>query len=280
MNNYFPYGSWWVRIVVFMKGQRCAWMMVWLVFSLAILSPVASAVIDKYADIPRSTGPLDKDNPELLSVLKTHTAYVGMMQQARMNGVIGYIDRISDGAGSTNLRWIQDDYLTAVSTIPLLYTSDEITIAREEMRAQSIRFLDETNIQMAAFNGKEAELRASTNETEADAETTFVSMPDSVWLIKGSARLAAFNTSAEKRASLLLTLTRKGVDISGARVLSDQIDAKRTELEAVVVKHHDGAILSLNSGIARLNSQFRSTVDEALKNHEIQLNTAAMLAMK
>ena len=263
-----------------MKGQRCAWMMVWLVLSLAILSPVASAVVDKYSDIPPSTGPLDKDNPELLSVLKTHTAYVGMMQQARMNGVIGYIDRISNGAGSTNLRWIQDDYLAAVSTVPLLYTSDEITIAREEMRAQSIRFLDETNIQMAAFNGKEAELRASTNETEADAETTFVSMPDSVWLIKGSARLAAFNTSAEKRAALLLTLTRKGVDISGALVLSDQIDAKRTELEAVVVKHHDGAILSLNSGIARLNSQFRSTVDEALKNHEIQLNTAAMLAMK
>ena len=155
-----------MRIVGFMNGQRYVWMMVWLVFSLAIITPVASALVEN-TDIPPSTGPLDKDNPELISVLKTHTAYVGVMQQARMDGVIAYIDRISDGAGTTNLRWIQDDYLTAASSIPLLYTSDEITAAREEMRAQSIRFSDETNTQMAAFNGNDADLRASTNATES-----------------------------------------------------------------------------------------------------------------
>jgi hypothetical protein len=263
-----------------MKDQRCVLMMVLLVFSLAILSPVASAVVGEYTDIPPSTGPLSKDNPELISVLKTHTAYVGVMQQARMNGVIGYIDQISGGAGSINLRWIQDDYLAAASTIPLLYTSDEITSAREEMRTQSIRFSDETQIQMAAFNGNGTELRACTNETQTDAEYNLSRMPGSVWLIKGSARLAAFNASAEKRTALLLTLTRKGVDLSEASKLSDQIEAKRTELQEAVVHHEDGAIFSVNSGISRLNNQFRSTVDEALKNREIQLNVAAMLAMK
>lgn len=254
--------------------------MVWLVFSLAIISPVASAFGGDYASVPPSTGPLNKDSPELISVLKSHTAYVGVTQQARMNGVIGYIDRISDGAGSINLRWIQDDYLAAASSIPLLYTSDEITSAREEMRAQSIRFLEETNKQMAAFNGNNTDLKMTTRVTEADADTMFARMPDSVWLNKGSARLAAFNTSAEKRESLLLMLTGKGVDITELRKLSDQIDAKRTEMMVVVVKNHDGAILSLNSGIARLNTQFRATVDETLKNHDIQLKTAAMLAMK
>jgi hypothetical protein len=202
------------------------------------------------------------------------------MQQARMNGVIGYIDRISDGAGITNLRWIQDDYLTAASSIPLLYTSDEINAAREEMRTQSIRFLEETNNQMATFNGNDTDLRVRTSATESDAETTFARMPDAAWLRKGSARLAAFNTSAEIRSSLLLTLTQMGVDISSASKLSNQIDAKRTELQVVVVKNQDGAILSLNSGIARLNSQFRSTVDEALKKHEIQLKTTSMLTTK
>jgi hypothetical protein len=124
--------------VWFMNSQRYTWMMVWLVFSLAVIAPVASALLEN-TDIPPSTGPLDKDNPELISVLKTHTAYVGVMQQSRMDGVIAYIDRISDGAGTTNLLWMQDDYLAAASSISLLYTSDEITAAREEMRAQSIR---------------------------------------------------------------------------------------------------------------------------------------------
>jgi hypothetical protein len=261
------------------NGQRFAGRMLLLVISLLIIAPGASARAENM-DIPLSTGPLDKDNPELISVLKMHTAYVGVTQQARMNGVIGYIDSISDGAGSTNLRWIQDDYLTAASSIPLLYTAGEITAAREEMRTQSIRFFDEINIQMAAFNGTAADMKASTDEAVADAETTFAHMPGSVWLIKGSARIAAFNTSAEKRANLLLTLTRNGVNITEIRKLSDQIDAMRTELQAVVVKNQEGAILSLNSGIARLNSQFRGTVDEALDNRKIQLKAATILSMK
>lgn len=265
--------------MVFLNGQRFVWMVILLAVSFVFLTPVASALLEN-ADIPHSTGPLDKDNPEELSLLKSHTAYVGVMQQARMNGVIGYIDRISDGAGTANLQWIQEDYIAAASSIPLLYTSDEITVAREEMRAQSIRFFEETNIQMAAFNGTNTDLRASTKESEEDAETKFALMPDSVWLMKGSARLAAFNTSAEKRADLLLTLTRKGVDITQISEISDQIEARRADLQVIVVKHQDGAILSLNSGISRLNNQFRNTVDETLKNHEIQLKTTAMLAMK
>ncbi|MDO9549388.1 MAG: hypothetical protein Q7J03_00285 [Methanoregula sp.] len=262
-----------------MKGSRYAWMMVWLVFSLAIITPVASALVEN-TDIPPSTGPLDKDNPELISVLKTHTAYVGVMQQARMDGVIAYIDQISDGTGTTNLRWIQDDYLSAASSISLMYTSDEITAAREEMRAQSIRFSDETKAKIAAFNGNDADLRASANATENEAEINFVRMPDSVWLRKGGARLAAFNASAEKRAVLLHTLARNGVDIDEASKLSDEIEAKRAELQVVVVKNKEGTVLSLNSGIAKLNSQFRSIVDESLKNHEIQLTATAIMAMK
>ncbi len=265
--------------MVFLNVQRFIWMGVLLAVSFVFFTPVVSALVDT-SDIPHSTGPLDRNSPEELSLLKSHTAYVGVMQQARMNGVIGYIDQISDGAGTANLQWIQEDYLTAVSSIPLLYTSDEITAAREEMRVQSIRFFEETNIQMAAFNGTTTGLRASTKETEADAETAFARMPGSVWLIKGSARLAAFNTSAEKRAALLLTLTRKGVDITQIREISNQIEARRTDLQIIVVKHQDGAVLTLNSSIARLNDQFRNTVDEALKNHDIQLKTAAMLAMK
>ncbi|MDO9324782.1 MAG: hypothetical protein Q7T80_07465 [Methanoregula sp.] len=254
-------------------------MMVLLAVAFVFFTPVASALLEN-ADIPHSTGPLDKDKPEEISLLKSHTAYVGVMQQARMNGVIGYIDRISDGTGTANLQWIQEDYIAAASSIPLLYTSDEITVAREEMQTQSLRFFEETNIQMAAFNGTDTDMRASTSVTESDAETTFARMPDSVWLMKGSARLAAFNTSAEKRAALLLTLTRKGVDITKIREISDQIDARRTDLQVIVVKNQNGAIISLNSGIARLNNQFRNTVDEALINHEIQLKTTAMLAMK
>ena len=228
-------------------------------------------------DIPPSTGPLDKDNPELISVLKTHTAYVGVMQQARMNGVIAYIDRISDGAGTTNLRWIQDDYLAAASSISLLYTSDEITAAREEMRAQSIRFSDETKTQMAAFNGNDADLRVSTNATEADAETTFVRMPDSIMAEKRQRTTGSLQHQRRETCGSPSTLLRGRVWISLKPVnFPTRSMPSEPSCRIVVVKNKNGAVLSLNSGIAKLNSQFRTTVDESLKNREIQLKAAAI----
>lgn len=259
--------------------QRLVWILACIAISFAIFTPVASAIPDN-TDIPPSTGPLNKDSPEDIALLKTHTAYVGVMQQARMNGVIGYIDRITEGTGTTNLRWIQEDYLAAASSIPLLYTSDEITAARDEMKTHSLRFFDETNIQMATFNGNDVDLKANIRESEADAETSFERIPASLWLIKGSARLAAFNSSAEKRAALVLTLAGRGVDTTEIRKISEQIDAKRSDMQEIVVKHQEGAVLSLNSGIARLNSEFRSSIVDAVKKHEIQLSATAMLTMK
>ena len=278
-NNYPQYlGG--VRMVGFLNSrQRFIWIIASIAIFFAIFTPFASAILEN-TDIPQSTGPLNKDNPEDIAFLKTHTAYVGVMQQARMNGVIGYIDRITEGTGTTNLRWIQEDYLAAASSIPLLYTSDEITAARDEMKAQSLRFLDETNIQMATFNGKDVNLKANISESEADAETFFERTHDSLWLMKGSARLAAFNASAEKRSALLLTLAGKGVDITEIRKLSEQIDAKRSDMQEIVVKHQEGAVLSLNSGIARLNNEFRSSIVDAVKKHEVQLSAAALLTMK
>ena len=261
------------------NGQRLAWVMVWLVCSCAIMAPAASA-LEENMYVPPSTGPLDKENPELIAALMMNAAYVGVMQQARMNGVIAYIDRISDGAGTMNLRWIQEDYLAAASSIPLMYTSDEITAARGEMRARSIQFLDETNTCMAVLNGSDTDLMASINETRSDAENILTRVPGSLWLFQGSARMTAFNTSAENRAALLLTLAREGVDVTVAGNLSGQIDAMRTGLQSVLVKDRNGTISSFNSDIAHLNREFRESVDESLKNREIQEKTAAMLAMK
>ena len=49
----------------------------------------------------------------------------------------------------------------AAFPVPVMRTVEEITEARGEMRRQSILFADETNAQMAMFNGSTADMRSS-----------------------------------------------------------------------------------------------------------------------
>ena len=63
-----------------------------------------------------------------------------------MEGVIQYIEQISGGMGSARLYQIQEDYLIAAPSIPVFRTANEINIAREEMRYQSLLFAEETNV--------------------------------------------------------------------------------------------------------------------------------------
>lgn len=76
---------------------------------------------------------------------RLHIAHFGKTLQARMDGVISYIDRISRRTGTAGLRQIQEDYLIAAFPVPVMRTVEEITESREEMRRQSRLFVDETN---------------------------------------------------------------------------------------------------------------------------------------
>ena len=64
---------------------------------------VISVFVTMVSALPDSTAQsggqniIIQDDAELLSSLKMHAAYVSKMQQARMDGVIQYIDRISEG---------------------------------------------------------------------------------------------------------------------------------------------------------------------------------------
>lgn len=102
---------------------------------ILVIAPMVRAIPDNTAQ-SGSQNTIIHDNAELLSSLKMHAAYIGKMQQARMDGVIQYIDRISEGTGCVHLQQIQEDYLMAAFSIPIMRTVDEINTAREEMRQQ------------------------------------------------------------------------------------------------------------------------------------------------
>jgi hypothetical protein len=246
---------------------------------MSVIAPFVSALPDDTV-LSGSQNTIVQDSAELLSSLKIHVAYIGKTQQARMDGVIQYIDRISGGTGSAHLHQIQEDYLMAAFSIPVMRTVDEINTAREEMRQQSILFADETNAQIVMFNGTTDEMRAIANSNTHTVEGTFNSIMYSSWLASETTRLTVFNQSSERRTSILNTLSAQGLDISEAQNLSDQIDAQHLELEDALLQNHDGALLSITSGLKQLNQQFRNTIVGYQANALIQMKTAEIMAMK
>jgi hypothetical protein len=230
-----------------------------LLFLSALCVPLAGAVTQS-SDQSDSHGYVIQDSAELISPLKMHIAYVGKTQQARMDGVITYIDRISGGSGTSGLRQIQEDYLMAAFPVPVMRTVEEITEAREEMRRQSVLFVDETNAQLVMFNGSTADMRSSAGAALHPVEESFTCLKYSSWLASQTTRSMVFNQSSERRIAILDDLSLHGMDVTYPKTLSTQIDAQHAELENALLQNHDEAALSLNSGIRLLKQQFRTTV--------------------
>ena len=222
---------------------------------------------------------ISPDNPELISAEKTHVAFLGEDQQARMDGVIQYIDAISGGRGSYNLRMMQEDYMVTASSIPFMHTADEIDAAREDMRDETQLFSEETKAQMGTFNGSTNTMRQCASASMRVVEGSFTTVKDSLWLARDTARLTVFNTYSEKRDELLVELNAQGIDTSLAENITSQIDAQRSGLESALSKKQVGAIQIVNSGLKALNCQFRDSVQSYRTDLKMQLDKAAILAI-
>ena len=244
-----------------------------LLFLSVLFVPLAGAV-PQSTDQPGSQSNINQDSAELISPLKMHIAYVGKTQQARMDGVITYIDRISGGTGTASLRQIQEDYLMAAFPVPVMRTVEEITEAREEMRLQSILFVDETNAQLAMFNGSYADMQTSAEASLHPVEESYNCLKYSSWLASQTTRFMVFNESSERRTAILDDLSLHGMDVTYPKSLSTQIDEQHAELENALLRNQDGASISINSGLRLLKQQFRITVVEYQMDLQAQLKAA------
>ena len=244
-----------------------------LLFLSTLFVPVTDAVTQSTGQSGNQSYAI-QDSTELISPLKMHIAYVGKTQQARMNGVINYINKISGGTGTDSLRQIQEDYLTTVFPVPVMRTVEEITEAREEMRRQSILFADETNVQLAVFNGSIADMRSSAEAALHPVEESYNCLKYSSWLASQTTRFIVFNQSSERRTAILDDLSLHGVDVTYPKTFSTQIDAQQVELENALLQNQDGVLLSINSGLRLLKQQFRITVEGYRMNLQAQMKAA------
>lgn len=261
-----------------MKRTTCMKISLGLLF-IALLVPMVTVVSGDTGPL-NSQNYLTKDDPQVIAALKSHTVYIAESQQARMNGVIRYTDNISNGSGTEELRWIQEDYLSAASSIPLMFTSDEINAARADMQDQSVRFSDETAHQLVAFGGNVDSMRDFTNDSLKGFDDSFNDPNHTQWLSTARARLTVFNESANDRNVTLSELRAQGIDVTQAETISDEINAEHTELISVLRHDGDMTIEEVNSKIKMLNQDFRNTIREYRADMQVRDQFAAIEAIK
>lgn len=247
---------------------------------LMLLVPLVSAVVDPDT-IPRSTAPDHADRPETIAMQKTHIAYVAQDQNIRMNGIIRYIDIISNGAGTVSLQQIRDDYLVIASSIPLMQTSAEIEKARDSLGARAREFSDETKTQMVLFNGSTSRMQACINSMANASAVTYGNTTDgNLWLRNESSRLALFNRESSDRKRIIADLGKQGVNTTVIRNISLQIDAQRPNIQGALMNKSSEALQSTNAAIKSLNREFRQNVADTRAALAISVKRDAMMAMK
>jgi hypothetical protein len=221
-----------------------------------------------------------EDRPEVLSVLKAHVTYIGEFQQARMDGVIRYIDCISNGAGVQELKWIKEDYLVSASSVPLIYTSAEINEMRKEMSRQAELFSFTYNTLLGVFNGNSNDMEAYINDSFRAHEEAALNASEPSWLTFGTGRMIMFNRSAEYRQALLEEMQTRGIDISDAQKISEGIAEERYALEGILTSRSNECIIAFNGRIRIETQKFRDVIRGYREELRIQEMTASMKAIK
>jgi hypothetical protein len=244
-----------------------------------VLVPAVCAISDTI-EIPASRDTLERDSPQNIAALKDHIAYDGESQEARMDGVISYIDMIGDRDGVEKLQWIQDDYLAAASLITVMQTSDQITALRDDMSIQSRSFSEEAKLRITRLNGSPEGMRERVNESVNAFEFSLNGTSDYLWLSHENARIKVFNRESRQRNVTLQDLNEQGIDIAQARQISDQIDAKLPDLESALRNNRDGAAGRITTELRSLNQQFRNTVAEYRLNLRVQKSIASIKGIR
>ncbi|HEX3001795.1 MAG TPA: hypothetical protein VHN82_05430 [Methanoregula sp.] len=251
-----------------------------VVMLLLLIAPFVSATVDPDT-IPRSTAPDHADRPEAILLEKTHIAYVACDQDTRMNGIIRYIEIISNGNGAYRLRQIRDDYLVTASSIPLMQSSAEIGTARDSLGASAREFSEEMQAQMLLFNGSTTRMQDCISSMANASAVRNAGSPDhGLWLKNESSRLMLFNRESTDRKRIIAELGKQGANTTRIRNISLLIDAQRPNIQGALMNKSSDALQSTNVVIKDLNREFRRTVADTRVSLAITMKRDAIMAMK
>ena len=115
--------------------------------------------------------------------------------------------------------------------------------------------------ELKEYNGTGKALAASINASVMAQSATIQSLENTWWTDRQTARMDEFATNDQRRNGVLSNLTAKGIDVSQAQAVENQIQQEGTALNAALTSRDESAIKAANEELATLNKQFAEIVN-------------------
>ena len=222
-----------------------------MVCLIAAVMPVGAAPVN---------GTAWNTNPEHITAMQAHVAYVGAIGQAQMNGAITYIGSISNGAGTGQLSSLESQFTGTESSVQTMTTADQIKAAETQMGADRKEFMTNAKGSLTEYNGTAKALRESVNASVIAQSGTIQALKNTWWTDRETARMDVFATNDQNRNNLLGKLSAKGIDVSQAQAVENQIQQEGTALKAAFGSQDNNAVKAANQQLSTLCTQFRDIV--------------------
>ena len=199
-------------------------------------------------------------NPEHVAAMQAFVAYAGAKGEAQMDGAISYIGTISSDAGTTPLSALETQFEATVTSVQSMTTGDQIQAAESQMKTDHTDFMSTAKSEVKEYNGTGRALEQSINSSVMAQSSTLEGLLNTYWTDRQQARMDVFATNDQKRNGILANLTAKGVDVSQAQAVENQIQQEGSVLNTALTNRDESAIKAANQDLATLNQQFAGII--------------------
>jgi len=217
-------------------------------------------------------------DPEHVAAMQAFVAYAGAKGEAQMNGAISYIGTISNGAGTAPLSTLETQFEGTVFSVQSMTTGDEIQQAESQLKTDRTDFVSTAKSDLKEYNGTGKALEQSVNASVMAQATTLQELENTWWTDRQTARMNEFSTNDQKRNGILANLTAKGVDVSQAQAVENQIQQEGSALNTALTSRDESAIKAANQDLATLNQQFAGIIKGYRSELRTKVTTTALPA--
>jgi len=210
-------------------------------------------------------------NPGHIAAMQAFVAYAGAKGQAQMDGAISYLGTISNDAGTGQLSSIESQFTGTVSSVQSMTTGDQIRDAETQLSADRKDFMTTAKESLREYNGTGKALAASVNASVMAQSATLQTLENTWWADRQTARMDEFAANDQRRTGVLSNLTAKGIDVSQAQAIENQIQQEGTVLNTALTSRDESAIKAANEQLATLTQQFASTVKGYRAEHRARV---------
>ena len=148
--------------------------------------------------------------------------------------------------GPASSSSIESQFTGTVSSVQSMTTGDQIRDAETQLKCGPQGLHDNSKRIAQGYNGTGKALAASVNASVMAQSATLQTLENTWWADRQTARMDEFAANDQRRTGVLSNLTTKGIDVSQAQAIENQIQQEGTVLNTALTSRDESAIKAAN----------------------------------